>query len=125
MKDTIIFIDAGFLSKIKGELINKKYFDKFNFSRNVAKNENLFLKHLFYYDAPPHKSNYKMLKTYNNFKKDLLKNKQITLREGRLQKLNLKIKCVNCDKVKTETKYTQKGVDTLLNYGFNEFSRKI
>ena len=112
MEDTIIFIDAGFLSKLSKHFGNGEYlkFDIFEFSKILAKKQNLFFKHIYYYTAPPFQSSHpnenenKRKENYDRFVNKLSKNKTITIREGRVQRIN----------DNGSTKYTQKGVDTLL-----------
>ena len=113
MEDTLVFLDEGFLSvltKFFGEG-NRLKFDKFEFAKIVSKEQNLFCKHLFYYTAPPFQSTpvtkkeRKKKEGYDRFIKSLSKNKNITIREGRCQKI--------ISKEGKET-YAQKGVDTLL-----------
>ncbi len=113
MEETLIFIDEGFLDKltrILGDGIRLK-FDKFEFANKIAKKQNLFCKHLFYYTAPPFQGTppttkeKNMKEGYDKFISALSKNKDITIREGRCQKV------IN---QKGEIGYKQKGVDTLL-----------
>ncbi len=113
MEETLVFLDEGFLgelAKFFGEGSRLK-FDKFEFAKMISKEQGLFCKHLFYYTAPPFqgtpitKKERKMREGYDLFIKSLSKNKNITIREGRCQKI--------IDKEGKE-KYTQKGVDTLL-----------
>jgi len=56
MQDTLMFVDDGFFGLVKKHLQrqskkNKKYLQTF---RNICRNENLNLKHLFIYTAPPY-----------------------------------------------------------------------
>jgi uncharacterized LabA/DUF88 family protein len=124
MKETLVFIDAGFLSKVNKNIRTGTYFNKINFATTISKNENFFMKKLYYYDAPPHSSNYKLVEKYNNFKNKLTQNKKVILREGRLQKLVIKSKCEKCYTEILKTKYQQKGVDTLLTMDLNNFQEK-
>lgn len=111
--ETLVFIDEGFLDKLSRHLGNKKRikFDKLKFAFNIAKKQNLFLKHIFYYTAPPFQSakptedEIKRKRGYDSFIKSLSKNKEITTREGRCQKI------IN---ESGETEYNQKDVDTLM-----------
>ncbi|MBL7147461.1 MAG: NYN domain-containing protein [Nanoarchaeota archaeon] len=113
MEETLVFIDEGFLDKLTklfGKGIRLK-FDKFEFAKRISKKQNLFCKHLFYYTAPPFqgtpptKKERSMKEGYDKFISSLSKNKNITIREGRCQKI-----------INQEGKidYKQKGVDTLL-----------
>jgi uncharacterized LabA/DUF88 family protein len=113
MEETLVFIDEGFLDKLlklfgDGKRIK---FDKFDFAKRITKKQNLLCKHLFYYTCPPFQSDKpteeetKRKKGYDKFISALSKNKDITIREGILQKI--------VDE-KGKLKYNQKGVDTLL-----------
>lgn len=113
MEETLVFIDEGFLDKLTkllGEGVRLK-FDKFDFAKRIAKKQNLFCKHLFYYTCPPFQSNDSsekercMKEGYDKFILALSKNKSITLRQGRCQKI------INSD---GKIEYSQKGVDVLL-----------
>ena len=58
MEDTIVFVDDGFFGLVKKHFQkqdgkSKKYLQTF---RNICKKENLNLKHLFIYTAPPYQS---------------------------------------------------------------------
>jgi len=111
MEDTIVFIDDGFLSKLSKYFGKGKYlkFDKIKFSKNISKKVNLICKHIFYYTAPPFISEpptekeSKMKKNYDAFIKKISENKEITIREGRCQRLKINGKFI----------YKQKAVDTL------------
>ena len=113
MEETLVFIDEGFLDKLlklfgDGERLK---FDKFNFAKRIAKKQGLFCKRLFYYTCPPFQSREQTneeairKKGYDKFVNILSKNKNMTIREGRCQKI-----------INEEGKidYAQKGVDTLL-----------
>ena len=112
MEKTIVLIDAGFLSKLSKYFGNGKYlnYDLIQFSKNLAKNQNLICEHIFYYTAPPFRSDestkeeLERFRKYEKFKINLLKNKIITIREGRCQRLKIDGKFV----------YGQKGVDALV-----------
>ena len=113
MKDTLVFVDDGFFGLVKKHFSKedgkpKKYLQTF---RNICKKENLNLKHLFIYTAPPfqsptptEKENILMQK-YQNMTKMLRRKKWITLGEGRCQKF--------FDKNGKED-FCQKGVDALV-----------
>ncbi len=112
MENTLIFIDAGFLSKLSKYFGNGKYL-KYNiiaFSKNLAKKQDLNCKNIFYYTAPPfqnensNKEEAEKYKKYENFKNVLLKNSNIIIREGRCQRI----------KSEKEFVYNQKGVDALI-----------
>ena len=113
MENTLIFVDDGFFGLVKKNFQEesgkpKKYLQSF---RNICKKENLNLKHLYIYTAPPYQSSKpnkietRMMSKYQSMTKMLRKKKWITLREGRCQKtINEKGKVV----------YKQKGVDALI-----------
>lgn len=111
MKNTLVFIDAGFLSKLSRHFGDGKYlvYDLIKFSKGISKKQNLFVKKVFYYTAPPFVSGkpsskeIKKKKGYDNFIAKLSKNKDFIIREGRCQRL----------KIDGEFIYKQKGVDSL------------
>jgi len=107
MKDTIVLIDSGFLSKISKKFGKGRYlaYDIKKLAENLAKKQDLNCKKIFYYTAPPFQSipstkeeNLRR-KKYDKFITSLLR-KNITIREGKCHMIN--------------NKYQQKGVDTLL-----------
>ena len=113
MENTLIFVDDGFFGLVKKHFQKedgqpKKYLQTF---RNICKKENLNLKHLFIYTAPPYQSSKPtkkedfLMSRYQNMTKMLRKKKWITLREGRCQKI------IN---EKGKEDYKQKGVDALV-----------
>ena len=113
MEETLVFLDEGFLDKLTkffGDG-NRLKFNKLEFAKLISKEQGLICKHLFYYTAPPFqgapptKKERKMKEGYDRFITSLSKDKNLTIREGRCQKI--------IDKLGKE-KYTQKGVDTLL-----------
>jgi len=112
MEKVLVFIDAGFTSKVsvhfgKGKPIK---YNILKFAKNLVGKEKLIFKHLFFFTAPPYQSNNpnkdeKRRKIgYDSFIGKLKKETEITIREGR------------CQRVKEDGKwiYKQKGVDTLL-----------
>ena len=113
MEDTLIFLDGGFISKLSKYFGDGTYikFDLIKFAETLSKNQNLLCRHLFYYTAPPFqetsptKEQRKRKEGYDNFIKSLGRNKDITIREGRCQRI------VNS---KGDAEYNQKGVDTLI-----------
>lgn len=122
MEDTLIFVDDGFFGLVKNHFQKedgkpKKYLQTF---RNVCKKENLNLKHLYIYTAPPfqspkptEKEDYLMSK-YQSMTKMLRGKKWISLREGRCQRI------LNQE---GKFEYSQKGVDALVimdMYDINE-----
>ncbi len=112
MDDTIVFIDAGFLSKLSKHFGNGKYliYDLIEFSRNLSKKQNLNCKKIFYYTAPPFLSpkpsfdEIKRKKDYDTFTSAMKKYLNFIIREGRCQRL----------KINDKFEYSQKGVDTLM-----------
>jgi len=113
MEGTLVFIDAGFLSKLNKHFGNGEYikYDIFEFCKHLAKKQNLFCKHIFYYTSPPFQSTPPMgderirKERYDRFISKISKNKLITIREGRCQRIK------NDD---GEFEFGQKGVDTLM-----------
>ena len=111
MEQTVVVIDAGFLSKLSKYFGAGKYlvYDLIAFSKNLSKKQNLDCEHIYYYTAPPFQSNNptkeesKRYKGYESFIGKLSQNKMITVREGRCQRLKVDGKLV----------YGQKGVDAL------------
>lgn len=112
MEETLVFIDAGFLSKLSKHFGSGRYltYDILEFARNLAIKQNLICKHIFYYTAPPFQSpipndvENRKKENYDKFLKAISKNKNISVREGRCQRI----------KDKQDFKFCQKGVDTLL-----------
>jgi|TARA_Y100000310_G_C20548708_1_gene746930 uncharacterized LabA/DUF88 family protein len=112
MEDTLVFIDAGFLSKLSKHFGKGKYlvYDLINFSKSISKKQNLSCKEIFYYTAPPFVPNkpsekeIKMKKAYDDFISRLSKHKNFHIREGRCQRL----------KINNKFEYKQKGVDSLV-----------
>jgi len=111
LRDTLVFIDEAFLSKLSKHFGHGKYikFDKKIFTINLARKEKLFCKNVFYYLAPPFQSEpptkEEELKKegHDKFVKKL-RDEDIIVREGRCQRL----KCDN------NFVYKQKAVDVLL-----------
>lgn len=112
MDDTMVFIDAGFLSKLSKHFGDGKYlrYDLIGFSRNLAKKQNLNCKKIFYYTAPPFLSQkpspeeIKKKKDYDTFTSAMKKYPNFIIREGRCQRL----------KINNKFEYSQKGVDSLM-----------
>ncbi len=112
MENTLILLDAGFLSKLSRYFGAGKYlkYDIIDFARKLSEKQNLFCKQLFYYTAPPFQSEKptkeesNRYKNYEKFIKKLARNKIITIREGRCQRL----------KIGNEFIYKQKAVDSLV-----------
>jgi len=95
MEDTLIFVDDGFFRLVKRYFQEKtrkklKFLQTF---RNISKKENLNLKYLFIYMAPPFQSRQptddekNRKKKYDHIKKMLDKKEWITVREGRCRRI--------------------------------------
>ena len=112
MEETLIFIDAGLLSKLSRYLGKGKYlvYDIIKFAKNLARKENLTCRQIFYYTAPPFQSEpplkeeIKRKERYDKFIKKLQKNKEVIIREGRCQRLKIDGLFI----------YKQKAVDSLM-----------
>ncbi|MBU3913762.1 MAG: NYN domain-containing protein [Nanoarchaeota archaeon] len=113
MEDTLMFVDDCFFGLVKKHLQrktgkSKKYLQTF---RNICKKENLNLKHLFIYSAPPYQNSKpteqenSLMRRYNNMMRMLKRKKWIILREGRCQRIFNE---------KGVADYCQKGVDALV-----------
>ncbi|HIG94919.1 MAG: hypothetical protein QT05_C0051G0002 [archaeon GW2011_AR13] len=111
LNSTLVFADAGFLSKLSGYFGNGKYliYDLRKFLESFCKRQKLICKEIFYYTAPPFQKSIptgleeKKKEGYDKFIKKL-KEQKIIVREGR------------CQKLKTDGKiiYYQKAVDVFL-----------
>ncbi|MFH0837240.1 MAG: NYN domain-containing protein [Candidatus Aenigmatarchaeota archaeon] len=117
-KETIVFIDAGYLSLISKFLGKGKHL-KFNigqFAEHLATKENLKLNKTFYYTAPPYqgsaprKDEIERKANYDKFINKLRKIPNFVVREGRCQKI--------------DNVFMQKGVDTLLTMDIFEVVHK-
>ena len=105
---TVVFFDAGYLSKLSKYFGNGKYLklDLVKFAKHLAEKQGLVCEHVFYYTAPPFQSEKPTMQEskfkagYDSFMSKLKTDSNITIREGRLQKIG--------------NNFTQKGVDTLL-----------
>lgn len=108
---TLILIDAGFLSKLSKYFGAGKYlrYNLVTFSKHLAEKQKLFCEHIFYYTSPPFlspipsKEDSDRYARYEKFKESLSKDRIISVREGRCQRLKIDGKFV----------YSQKGVDAL------------
>lgn len=104
---TVVLIDAGYFSKLTKHFGNKKHLrvDIVSFAKYLSIKQGLWCEKIYYYTAPPYQSGnptpdeQERKRKYDRFA-DKLKQANIVLREGRLQKIN--------------QEFTQKGVDTLL-----------
>ncbi len=120
---TLIFIDAGFLSKLALHYGNGKYlkYDIFRLAEIFAKKERLKVEHIFYYTAPPFISSKPTREqsikkeNYDKFVHKLSLGNNITIREGRVQRVKKNRKFV----------YTQKGVDTHLTMDLSKTPYKF
>ena len=119
---TLVFIDAGFLSKLSRYFGAGKFliYDILCFAQNIAKKEKLICKRTFYYTAPPFQSDNptkeeeRRKEGYDKFVKKL-KQKGILVREGRCQRL----------KIKGNYIYNQKAVDILMAIDLMEVPLKF
>ena len=110
-EEVLVFIDAGFLSKVSKHFGKGKYvkFKIKDFVKKICGNNNLTCEKIFYYTAPPYQSNNPdeneaaRKERYDSFRSSLIK-EGIVFREGRVQRL----------KIDGGFVYRQKGVDTLL-----------
>lgn len=118
MEDCIVFIDGAYLSLVS-KFLGKGKPLKFNikkFAENLAKDQNLVCKEIFYYNCPPFQGTLPTKEQeirkagYDKFisKLDL---SGINVREGRCQMIN--------------NEYTQKGVDVLLSIDLVRKANKI
>ena len=111
LENTLVFIDAGFLSKLSRYFGKGKYlvYDIIKFSENISKKKNLRCEKIFYYTAPPFQSHNpsveekKRKDNYDSFIRKLSKDPRFIIREGRCQKIR-----------DNKIKFVQKGVDTLM-----------
>ena len=121
MDDTLVFIDAGFLSEVSKFIGNGKYikFKIVDFVNNICKKEKLNCEKTFFYTAHPFQHDKpseletKRQENYDKFKNNLI-GENIIFREGRCQRL----------KIDGEFVYRQKGVDTLLTIDLARASLK-
>ena len=118
MEDCIVFIDGAYLSLVSKFLGKGKplRFDIKKFAENLAKDQNLFCKEIFYYNCPPFQGTppteeqERRKAGYDKFisKLDL---SNINVREGRCQMIG--------------NEYTQKGVDVLLSIDLVRKANKV
>jgi uncharacterized LabA/DUF88 family protein len=109
--DTLVFIDANFLSKVSKHFGGEKYlvYDLVKLSNNLSRKQKLRCKQIFYYTAPPFQSQVPTKEEerkkwgYDKFTKKI-KEYGILVREGRCQRL----------KIDNKFEYKQKAVDILL-----------
>ena len=112
MEETLVFIDAGFISKLSRYFGGGKYlsYDIIKFTGLLADKIELIPKRIYYYTAPPFQSNNPSLEErnrkdkYDSFIKKLSENPKVVIREGRCQKLNKN----------SLISYGQKAVDPLM-----------
>lgn len=113
MEETIVFVDAGFLSKLSKYFGGGKYlkYDLIKFCEEISRKQSLICKKIFYYTAPPFqptnptKEESERKDKYDRFIKKISQNQKINVREGRCQKLFNKDGYSN---------YFQKAVDSLI-----------
>jgi len=112
MDDTLVFLDAGFLSKLSKYFGSGNYlrYNLVSFAMNLAKKQNLSCKKIFYYTAAPFQSDKpskeesERYKKYEKFVRKLSKDQIISIKEGRCQRL----------KINGKFQFCQKGVDSLM-----------
>lgn len=112
LSETVVFIDAGFLSKLSEYFGGGKHlkYDIIQFCKNISEKQKLICKQIYYYTSPPFQSNMpskeesERYKRYENFRNALCKENIISVREGRCQRLK-------CDE---RFVFGQKGVDALI-----------
>ncbi len=108
LENTAVLVDAGYLSEISKHFGNGKYLkvDIVKLCKYLAIKTGLWMNEIYYYTAPPFQGTpptegeVKFKAGYDTFISKLSKHPEITIREGRVQKL--------------DGNFTQKGVDTLL-----------
>ena len=111
LKETLVFIDSNFLSKLSKYFSKERYliYDLISFSDNISRYQRLLCKQIFYYTAPPFQSSIptkieeRKRDGYDRFI-NKLKKREVIVREGRCQRL----------KTNGKFEYKQKGVDILL-----------
>ena len=110
-KNSIVFIDGNFLSKLSNHFGEGKYliYDLIIFSKNLTIKQKLSCQNIFYYTAPPFQSAFPSKEEENKkFGYDRfinkLREKGVIVREGRCQRL----------KIDGKFEYRQKAVDILL-----------
>lgn len=105
---TAVLIDAGYLKELSKYFGKGKYLklDIIKFSKYISVKRGFWMKEIYFYTAPPFQgtpptlNEAKLKAGYDKFISRLTKQPEVTLREGRVQKL--------------DGEFTQKGVDTLL-----------
>ena len=110
-QDTLVFIDANFLSKLSNHFGKGRYlvYDLIKFSENLSRKQKFNCKKIFYYTAPPFQSSVptseeeKKKDGYDKFL-DKLRKRGVIVREGRCQRLKSDENFV----------FKQKAVDILL-----------
>ena len=108
LENTAVLIDAGYLKELSKHFGNGKYLklDILKFAKYLAVKCGFWMKEIYFYTAPPFQGTpptpqeIKLKAGYDKFVSRLTKHLEVTLREGRVQKL--------------DGEFTQKGVDTLL-----------
>lgn len=118
LENTFVLIDAGYLNEISKHLGEGKpiSIDLNQFAITLAKKQNLWVKGVFYFTAPPYQSPISTIeemerrRNYDKFISKLRRIPNFIVREGRCQK--------------KENDYCQKGVDTLLTMELMTLSQK-
>ncbi len=104
----LVFIDGAYLSRISKYFGKGKYLkiNLIRFSQHLAERQKKECAYVYYYNAPPfqhsppNERDIQLKEGYDSFLEKLKGNPLITIREGRLQKI--------------DNIFTQKGVDTLI-----------
>ncbi len=107
-ESTAVLIDAGYLKELSKHFGDGRYLklDIIKFSKYLSVKRGLWMKEIYFYTAPPFQGTpptpeeVRFKAGYDKFISKLTKHPEVTLREGRVQKL--------------DGEFTQKGVDTLL-----------
>ena len=113
-EETVVFIDAGYLSKLSKYFGDGKHIklDIVKFADYLAEKCCMTCTHIYYYTAPPFQGNnpteieIKMKAGYDSFINKLKNYERLTVHEGRVQKIG--------------DTYSQKGVDTLITMDLYE-----
>lgn len=110
LPDVFVFIDNAYLIRLKNYFFKEKFnYSLKKFIENLARKNNLSVRKIYLYDAPPFQSREpderenKMKEDYDKFIASF-KKEDIVVREGRTQRL----------KTGNSFVYRQKGVDMLL-----------
>ncbi len=108
LEATAVLIDGGYFKELSKHFGNDKYLniDIIKFSKYISIKCGLWMREIYFYTAPPFQGTpptpeeAKRKAGYDKFISKLTRHPEVTIREGRVQKL--------------DGKFAQKGVDTLL-----------